>query len=169
MYAGHAALATLAKGARPRVPIGLLVPVAFAPDWIQWVFDAMGRGNREISHSLVSVAIGATLVALLYLLATRQRVDAAAVWLTYASHWPADYITGLKPTWPGGPTVGLHLYTRPYLEFCVEAVVIIVCWFVYRRSLPVAARHRAVGLLIPIGLISMQIAFLAVSNPSLRK
>ena len=128
MYAGHAALATLAKGARPRVPIGLLVPVAFAPDWIQWVFDAIGRGNREISHSLVSVAMGATLVALLYLLATRQRVDAAAVWLTYASHWPADYITGLKPTWPGGPTVGLHLYTRPFLEFCVEAVVIIVCW-----------------------------------------
>ena len=169
MYAGHAALATLAKGARPRVPIALLVPVAFAPDWIEWFFDAIGHKNREISHSLVSVAIGATLVALVYLLATRQRLDAAAVWLTYVSHWPADYITGLKPTWPGGPTVGLYLYARPFQEFCVEAVVVIVCWFAYRRSLPLQARHRAVGLLIPIGLIAMQIAFLAVSNPSLRK
>ena len=169
MYAGHAALATLAKGARPRVPIALLVPVAFAPDWIEWFFDAIGHRNREISHSLVSVAIGASLVALVYLLATRQRLDAAAVWLTYVSHWPADYITGLKPTWPGGPTVGLYLYARPFQEFCVEAVVIIVCWFAYRRSLPLPARNRAVGLLIPIGLISMQIAFLAVSNPSLRK
>jgi len=169
LYAGHAALATLAKGARPRVPIALLVPVAFAPDWIEWFFDAIGHRNREISHSLVSVAIGASLVALVYLLATRQRLDAAAVWLTYVSHWPADYITGLKPTWPGGPTVGLYLYARPFQEFCVEAVVIIVCWFAYRRSLPLPARNRAVGLLIPIGLISMQIAFLAVSNPSLRK
>ena len=169
MYAGHAALATLAKGARPRVPIALLVPVAFAPDWIEWFFDAIGHRNREISHSLVSVAIGASLVALVYLLATRQRLDAAAVWLTYVSHWPADYITGLKPTWPGGPTVGLYLYARPFQEFCVEAVVIIVCWFAYRRSLPPPARNRAVGLLIPIGLIAMQIAFLAVSNPSLRK
>ena len=149
--------------------MALLVPVAFAPDWIEWFFDAVGHRNREISHSLVSVGIGATLVALAYLLATRQRADAAAVWLTYASHWPADYITGLKPTWPGGPTVGLYLYARPIPEFFVEAVVIIVCWFAYRRSLPVAARHRSVGLLIPVGLIAMQIAFLAVSDPSLRK
>ena len=169
MYAGHAALATLAKGARPRIPMALLVPVAFAPDWIEWFFDAVGHRNREISHSLVSVGIGATLVALAYLLATRQRADAAAVWLTYISHWPADYITGLKPTWPGGPTVGLYLYARPVPEFFVEAAVVIVCWFAYRRSLPVAARHRSVGLLIPVGLIAMQIAFLAVSNPSLRK
>jgi membrane-bound metal-dependent hydrolase YbcI (DUF457 family) len=169
LYAGHAALATLAKGARPRVSIALLVPVAFAPDWIEWFFDAIGHRNREISHSLVSVAIGASLVALVYLLVTRQRLDAAAVWLTYVSHWPADYITGLKPTWPGGPTVGLYLYARPFPEFCVEAVVVIVCWFAYRRSLPLPARNRAVGLLIPIGLIAMQIAFLAVSNPSLRK
>lgn len=149
--------------------MALLVPVAFAPDWIEWFFDAVGHRNREISHSLVSVGIGATLVALAYLLATRQRADAAAVWLTYVSHWPADYITGLKPTWPGGPTVGLYLYARPIPEFFVEAVVVIVCWFAYRRSLPVAARHRSVGLLIPVGLIAMQIAFLAVSNPSLRK
>lgn len=149
--------------------MALLVPVAFAPDWIEWFFDAVGHRNREISHSLVSVGIGATLVALAYLLATRQRADAAAVWLTYVSHWPADYITGLKPTWPGGPTVGLYLYARPIPEFFVEAVVVIVCWFAYRRSLPLAARHRSVGLLIPVGLIAMQIAFLAVSNPSLRK
>ena len=149
--------------------MALLVPVAFAPDWIEWFFDAVGHRNREISHSLVSVGIGATLVALVYLLATRQRADAAAVWLTYVSHWPADYITGLKPTWPGGPTVGLYLVRAPDCRFFVEAVVVIVCWFAYRRSLPVAARHRAVGLLIPVGLIAMQIAFLAVSNPSLRK
>lgn len=149
--------------------MALLVPVAFAPDWIEWFADPLGHRNREISHSIVSVAIGATLVALAYFVATRQRKDAGVVWLTYASHWPADYITGLKPTWPGGPTVGLYLYARPIPEFFLEAAVVTVCWFVYRRSLPIAARNRAVGLLVPVGLIAMQIAFLAISNPSLRK
>jgi membrane-bound metal-dependent hydrolase YbcI (DUF457 family) len=169
LYAGHAALATLAKGARPRIPIALLVPVAFAPDWIEWFFDAAGNRNREISHSLISVGIGATLVALIYFLATRIRVDAVAVWLTYVSHWPADFITGLKPTWPGGPWVGLFLYSRPVLDTVVESLVVLVCWLIYRRSLPDEARNRSVGLLIPLGLIVMQMAFLATMVPALRR
>jgi len=92
-----------------------------------------------------------------------------AVWLTYASHWPADFITGLKPTWPGGPIVGLNVYSRPGLDFGIESVVVALCWIAYRRSLPAVARKRVVGLLVPVGLIAMQIAFLATSNPNLRK
>ena len=61
--------------------MALLVPVAFAPDWIEWFFDPTGHRNREISHSLVSVGIGATIVALGYFLTTRSRIDAAVVWL----------------------------------------------------------------------------------------
>ena len=70
------------EGRTPAHPIGLLVPVAFAPDWIEWVFDAIGHRNREISHSLVSVGIGATLVALVYLIGDAPASDAAVVWLT---------------------------------------------------------------------------------------
>ena len=169
MYAGHAALATLAKGARPRIPIALLVPVAFAPDWIEWFLDGVGQRNRELSHSLVSVGIGASVVALVYFVVTRARMDAIAVWLTYVSHWPADFITGLKPTWPGGPTVGLFLYSRPELDTVLESLVVGVCWLVYRRSLPVESRNRRVGLLVPFGLIAMQIAFLATMVPALRQ
>jgi hypothetical protein len=113
LYVGHVALAMVAKSARPRIPMALLVPVAFAPDWIEWFFDPTGHRNREISHSLVSVGIAATLVALAYFVTTRARADAIAVWLMYALHWPADFITGLKPTWPGGPMVGLYLYKQP--------------------------------------------------------
>jgi membrane-bound metal-dependent hydrolase YbcI (DUF457 family) len=128
-----------------------------------------GHRNREISHSLVSIGIGAAIVALLYFFATRARGDALVVWLTYASHWPADFITGIKPTWPGGPMVGLYLYKQPVADTIIESCLVLVCWLVYRRSLPATSRNRAVGLLVPIGLIAMQIAFLAVSNPSLRK
>ena len=124
--------------------MALLVPVAFAPDWIAWFFDATGHRNREISHSFLSIGIGATIVGLAYLLAARDSKDAMVVWLTYVSHWPADFITGLKPTWPGGPTVGLNLYTRPVVDVIIEFILIALCWLAYRRSLPAVARGRAV-------------------------
>ena len=163
MYVGHAALATLAKGRRPRIPIALLVPVAFAPDWVEWIADAFGDHNRVLSHSLVSVGIGATVVALVYWLTSRSAADAAVLWLAYASHWPADFITGMKPTWPGGPTVGLMLYDHALWDVIVESVLVVLCWLYYRRSIPLEARRRSVVFLIPLGMIGMQILFGAVS------
>lgn len=168
MYAGHAALATLAKARRPRIPIGVLVPIAFAPDWIECLADALGHYNKILSHSLVSVAIGSTLVALVYWALTRERGDAFVVWLTYVSHWVADFITGIKPTWPGGPQVGLMLYDHPLGDLLLETVLIIVCWLVYRRSLPAESRRRSILWLGPLGLIGMQIVFEALSDPTLR-
>ena len=147
--------------------MALLVPVAFAPDVIELLFAQTGHRNREISHSLVSVAIGATIVALVYLFVNKDRASAAVLWLTYASHWPADFVTGRKPTWPGGPTVGLFLYQRPVADAVVESLMVIVCWLVYRASLTPASRKRPVGLLLPIGLVAMQMVFYA--TPSLRK
>jgi hypothetical protein len=169
VYAGHAGLAILAKAARPRIPMALLVPVAFAPDWIEWMLQAFGLRDRALSHSLVSVGIGATVVALAYYLATRLRSEAVVVWLAYLSHWPADFLTGLKPTWPGGPTVGLFLYSRPMVDALLEISVILLCWIAYRRSLPAVARNRLLGLLVPAGLIAMHLAFLATTDPRLRK
>jgi membrane-bound metal-dependent hydrolase YbcI (DUF457 family) len=157
----------VAKAVRPRIPMALLVPVAYAPDLIELLLAQAGHRNREISHSLISIGIGATIVALAYFLAKRDRASAAVLWLTYASHWPADFITGRKPTWPGGPTVGLFLYQRPVADAVVESIMVVVCWLIYRASLSPASRRRAVGFLVPIGLVAMQIVFYA--NPSLRK
>jgi len=168
VYAGHAALALLAKAKRPRVPLAVLVPVAFAPDWIEWVLTAFGRRNQELSHSLVSIGIVATLVALIYALSRRDRSGAFAVWLTYVSHWAADFFTGLKPTWPGGPTVGLYLYKRPIADAAIEFAVIALCWIAYRQSIPAVVRHRAIGWLVPFGLVAMHVAFLFATNPALR-
>jgi hypothetical protein len=166
VFAGHAALALLAKAKRPSIPIALLVPVAFAPDWIELFADALHQYDREISHSLVSVGIGATAVALIYFALSRVKLDAFAVWLTYVSHWPADFITGLKPTWPGGPTVGLLLYAHPLGDILVESALIVACWLVYTRSLPEVSRRRAINALIPLGLIGMQIVFEAIQSPN---
>jgi membrane-bound metal-dependent hydrolase YbcI (DUF457 family) len=169
VYAGHAAIALLVKGVRPRIPLAVLVPVAFAPDWIEWVSEALGHHNRNISHSLVSVALGATLVGLVYWAVRRAPADAVAVALTYASHWPADFITGVKPTWPGGPQVGLLLYMHPIADVLLESAVIVLCSVIYLRSLPPSTRRRPPGLLIPVGLIAMQIGFAAIQNPVIKE
>jgi hypothetical protein len=168
VYAGHAALAALAKGRRPRIPIALLVPIAFAPDWIEWIADAFDYHDRVLSHSLVSVSIGATVAALVYWGVAREPGDAAVVWLTYVSHWAADFITGMKPTWPGGPEVGLMLYAHPLADVAVESVLVAICWLVYRASLPGPSRSPAILWLGPLGLIGMQLVFGVLSDPSLR-
>jgi multisubunit Na+/H+ antiporter MnhB subunit len=169
VYAGHAALALLAKGIRPRISLAVLVPVAFGPDWIGWFLSETGRDPRVLSHSLVSVAMCATVVALIYWSFTRAPVDACFVWLTYASHWPADFITGIKPTWPGGPDVGLLVYNNPALDMLVESTVVVLCWLVYRRSLPRENRNRRLNYLIPVGLCAMQIGSYAIQRPDVKE
>jgi len=165
VYAGHAAIAALLKGKRPRVPIALLVPVAFAPDWIDSFSHVVHRPSI-VSHSLLSVGIGATLCGILYWLWSSNAADGLVVWLAYASHWPADYITGVKPTWPGGPMVGLGLYSRAGWDLVIESALVVLCWLVYRSSLPAQSRRRALGLLVPLGLIGMQVVFEALQSPT---
>src|SRR6266567_7262392 len=111
MYVGHAALALVVKGRRPHLSLALLVPAAFGPDWVQWILDVFGQTSPQLSHSLVSVGICSVLAALMYRLVVRgSGADAVLLALLWASHWPADLLTGIKPTWPGGPDVGLNLY-----------------------------------------------------------
>jgi len=141
--------------------MAVLVPVAFAPDWVEWICAEFGRRDPILSHSLVSIGIGATLVALVYGIVARDAHGGGLVWLTYASHWPADFITGRKPTWPGGPSVGLLLYTHPKADVLLESVVVVVCWAIYVRSLP-PVRRRLLPLLLPAGLIAMQVVFAAL-------
>jgi hypothetical protein len=166
VYAGHGALALLAKSRRPAIPLALLVPIAWGPDWVEGFFALFHHQNRILSHSLVSVGICATVAAFAYYAITRGGTDACVIWLTYASHWPADYITGIKPTWPGGPTVGLLLYGHALADFTVEGALILICSYFYWRSLPPLHRKRAAAVLVPLGLIGFQLIFEAMNgNP----
>lgn len=168
MYVGHAALALFAKSRRPRLALALLVPVAFAPDWIQWILDAFGWTRPALSHALLTVTVGAVVVAVVYRVLVRRQAatgDAIVLWLVYMSHWAADFLTGTtKATWPGGPHVGLGLYGHPAWDFLLEMTLAVICWLAYRRSLTADARTRAVGWMMPAGLALMQIGFLALAR-----
>jgi len=122
--------------------------------------------NPEISHSLVSVGIMSVLVALCSA-PFFGAADAIAVGATYVSHWLADCVTGLKPTWPGGPSVGLHYYTHSYRDVALESVVVVACWFVYRSSLRDEVRNSLAAYAMPLGLIAMQVVFAALQAPTL--
>src|SRR3569833_1409184 len=120
MRLGHAGVAFAAKRFSPRVPLWLLIGAAYGPDAIEITFRVFGRYNTELSHSLISVGVCASVLAALYAAITRDAGWARLLWLTYALHWPADFITGHKPTWPGGPIVGLDLYTHNKLVWVVD-------------------------------------------------
>ena len=132
MRLGHAGVALAAKRVRPNLPLWLLLCAAYAPDILEIGLRGFGYWNRALSHSLVSVGIGATLLAAVYVVLRRSPGDAVALWLTYALHWPADFITGTKPTWPGGPQVGLMLYDRPVLAWIVDLAALAAGWWIYR-------------------------------------
>jgi membrane-bound metal-dependent hydrolase YbcI (DUF457 family) len=132
MRVGHLGVALVAKRVCPRAPLWLLVGAAYGPDIIEVALRLFGNYNRELSHSLIAVAICATVVAGAYAIITTDIVAASAIWLTYALHWPADFITGIKPTWPGGPEVGLRLYDRPVLAWIVDLAVLGIGWWIYR-------------------------------------
>lgn len=137
MRLGHAGVALAAKSFSPRVPLWFLLGAAYGPDIVELTFRVFGQYNTEISHSLVSVGVCATLVSAGYAIWQRDLSGAVAVWLTYVLHWPADFITGHKPTWPGGPIVGLDFYTHRKLVWIVDLAALGAGWLIYR------ARTRA--------------------------
>jgi membrane-bound metal-dependent hydrolase YbcI (DUF457 family) len=141
MYVGHVGAALGGKRYAPSVSLALLVFVAYLPDWVDAALCVTGgyRDAQMYSHSIPAVAVLAILAACTQLGKPDLRA-ALIVAAVVISHVLLDYLTGIKPTWPGGPTIGLELYSRPTVDFIAEAAVIAVGWMLYRPSLPAGAR-----------------------------
>src|SRR5207249_3682606 len=107
---------------------------------------------------LLGVAAGASY----RLFARGPAADAVVIALLWMSHWPADVLTGIKPTWPGGPEVGLDLYTYTAFDVVLESGLVAVCSVPYLRSLPPAVRRTAGAVMVPVGLIALQCGFAAL-------
>lgn len=142
MYLGHVGIALAVKGVRRDIAFIVLLVATYAPDWIDsglclaGAYDPLGM----LSHSLPAVALLSAVAFTAYGLRTRDFAGALIVGAVVVSHTVLDLVTGYKPTWPGGPVLGLALYAHPLKDFVVESLVIASGVALYRRSLPPRSR-----------------------------
>lgn len=161
MYTGHVGLALGAQSFRRSLPLWLVLIAAQAPDWLDAGMCIVGSGRGPhglFTHGLIPVAATAVGFGVVALTLTRDPRGAGIVTAVVLSHYALDYITGLKPTWAGGPVVGLDIYARPFLDVLLESATVIVGWLLYRRSFPREVRNSGPVNAIAILLLIVQIA-----------
>ena len=126
MYVGHVGAALGAKRFDRRIGLGVLIIAAYAPDWVDAGLCLAGKSNpvEMLSHSVPAVALLALAAFAGYGIVTRDWRAGAVLSAVVVSHVLLDFITGHKPTWPGGPTIGLGLYSHPIADFLAEAIVL---------------------------------------------
>ena len=160
MYLGHVGVALGSKGLHPRVALLVLLIATYAPDWVDaglCIVGAYDPGGM-LSHSMPVVAVLAALGLVIYALTTRDWLGGVVVAAVVASHMLLDWLTGYKPTWPGGPMIGLRLYAHPVLSLVIETVVLVLGVLVYRRSLPDRRRGWIDAAVMLGALVFMQLA-----------
>ena len=138
MYIGHVGAALAAKRVRKSIGLLVLLIATYTPDWVDTGLCVMGRYNDQQlwSHSIPAVSVFALIAFALYAVLAGDVKGAFVVGAVIVSHMLLDWITGYKPTWPGGPMIGLRLYDHPMADFLVEAVVIAAGAALYARTLP---------------------------------
>ena len=152
MFIGHFAVGFAAKRVAPRTNIALLLAAALFLDILWPIFVLVGweqvridPGNTRYtpldfvsypwSHSLVMSMLWATLLALVYFLATRYRPGALMIWIAVVSHWILDWITHAQdmPIYPGGPRFGLALWNSIAGTMIVELLMFAIGVGLYMR------------------------------------
>jgi membrane-bound metal-dependent hydrolase YbcI (DUF457 family) len=145
MFVGHYAVGFAAKRAAPRTSLGFLIAAAVLLDLLWPVFLLLGweevrvvRGptpllnldfvSYPISHSLATTIGWALLAGGAYWAATRYRAGAVWIAILVASHWILDFVTHRPdlPLWPGGPRVGLGLWSSTFKTIAVEEAMLAV-------------------------------------------
>jgi hypothetical protein len=138
MYVGHVGAALAAKRLRAAIALWVLLVATYTPDWVDTGLCLAGRYNPDgvLSHSIPAVMLFAVVGLVVYGALTRDWIGALVVAAVVLSHMVLDWLTGYKPTWPGGMMIGLRLYEHPILDFFAEGVAILVGALLYARTLP---------------------------------
>ena len=159
MYIGHVGAALAAKRVRRGIGLLVLLVATYAPDWVDTGFCLARAYNSQgmLSHSVPAVLLLMLVGFAAYAAATRDWTGALVIAAVILSHMFLDWITGYKPTWPGGPMIGLRLYDHPVADFVVEAIVIVAGALLYGRTLP-PRRRPWVDVSIMLGaLLALQL------------
>ena len=158
MYAGHAALALVLRSRYPNVAMLPIAAACYGPDLLETVlmFPNPRGGMAVYTHSIPALVIGALVAAGTYALFTKQRRDALAIFLGWMLHWPADFLTGLKPILGLDTRVGLDLYHLPIADFALESLCVVAACAVYARRLAPTRRERRIVVVLGAALIVLQ-------------
>lgn len=153
MVAGHLATAYLARARWKRAALLPLLVASVIPDLADFALpqgDQCRTSCELYTHAMPAVFVLAAAAAVLAWEIYHRRVTSNLVAALVVLHVAMDLITGSKPYWPGGPNLGAHLYTRPVLDFALEAVLVVVGWTALRRAddPPRAAVHPAALVLL---------------------
>lgn len=160
MYAGHVGFGLGAYSFRKTLPLWLLLVAAQIPDWLDAGFCMadVDRGPYGLyTHGFLPVAMAAVVFAAITFAITRDLAGTLVVALVVASHWGLDYFTGMKPTWAGGPIVGMNLYSRPVIDVALESATILAGWLLYRRTLPASVRNHGWTYATLFALCALQV------------
>jgi len=154
MVAGHFGIAQFGKGVRREIPIALLVLAAYLPDLVRFPLSLTIDRYEIWSHSILTIVAMSLVLGILWLLRGGNWVGAVVLAIVCASHWPADFFTGCKPTTFSGPWLGLVSYRRPVNDLLVEGALLIGGWlFAWRRGFPITKKWLLLAC-------SAQLAFL---------
>ncbi len=166
MITGHLGLALGARAVDPEAPLTWLIVAAMAPDIADFGLAALGICNPDggYTHSLAAVAATALALGAAAFWRSGRRRTALVIGALVVSHLLADYLTGTKALWVGGPVFGLNLYRWPVVDLALEAAVVSAGWWAGRRwgQLPRWAGSR----LVLATLLSFQFVIDAASRPS---
>jgi membrane-bound metal-dependent hydrolase YbcI (DUF457 family) len=173
VFLGHFGVAMAAKKVAPHPSLGTLVLAALLVDVIWPAFVLLGWERVEIvpgftavsplrfvsypyTHSLVAGALWGGALGLAYYLRRRDR--AGALWLValVLSHWGLDAISHRPdvPLWPGGPQVGLGLWSSVPATLVVEGAVFGVGAWLYASVTRARDRIGNYALAAFVGLLA---------------
>jgi hypothetical protein len=133
---GHVGVAAATKSVWRRTSLPWLLVGSVAPDLVDVGFALAGVCNPYglYSHTVPAAALIAAAIGGAAFLTTDSRATGVASALMVLLHLPPDLVTGHKIFWPGGPMLGLDVYSRPLLDFAIEAPILILGWWLLRRS-----------------------------------
>ncbi|MCP3136663.1 hypothetical protein [Pyxidicoccus xibeiensis] len=160
MYLGHVGVALASRRLGPGVPLAWLCTATVFLDFVDVAVDVAGLDNAFTawSHTLLAAVGWSVLVGALGWLG-RGRTVGLLLGALVLSHVLTDYVTSHLWLWRDGPRVGLKLYAWPWLDFGVEAAVIVAGWWLYRGSLSSGARRSPFVWCGLLWLLAFQVAF----------
>jgi hypothetical protein len=133
---GHVGVAAAARSAWRRTALPWLLAGCALPDVVDVALAIAGVCNPYglYSHTVHAAVLEAAVLGGVAFLVTGSRATGFASALMVMLHLPLDLVTGYKIFWPGGPMLGLNVYERPLLDFLSEAPILIIGWWLLRRS-----------------------------------